>query len=138
MLYQSYQKIKEYARARQGDLFLAGLIMLVSIGSFGLGRLSALWPEKQPVRIDQTAEIGESAVRGLDKTALRDDFTGRSDSSVSSFPSGQYVASKNGSSYHFPWCSGAKRIKEENKIWFQTKEEAEAGGYKPAANCDGL
>lgn len=54
MLYQHYQKIKEYARVRQTDLFLACLIFLVSIGSFGLGRLSVLWPEKQPIRIENS------------------------------------------------------------------------------------
>lgn len=138
MLYQYYQKIKECARARQGDLFLAGLIFLASVGSFGLGRLSALWPEKQPLTITQNAErqmlngqigIGNSVTKGA--------------SAISSFGVrrsllGQYVASKNGSAYHFPWCPGAKRIKEENKIWFQTKEEAETRGYKPAANCEGL
>lgn len=138
MLYQYYQKIKECASVNQTDLFLAGLIFLASVGSFGLGRLSALWPEKQPLYIDEIGGIVESAVRGLDKTVTQSDFTKRSDSSVSPFSSGQYVASKNGSAYHYPWCSGAKRIKKENKIWFQTKEEAEAKGYKPAANCDGL
>jgi hypothetical protein len=51
---------------------------------------------------------------------------------------GRYVASKNGSAYHLPWCSGAARIKEENKIWFATKEEAEAAGYRAASNCKGI
>jgi methylphosphotriester-DNA--protein-cysteine methyltransferase len=51
---------------------------------------------------------------------------------------GSFVASKSGKAYHLPWCSGAKRIKEENKIWFQTKEEAEKAGYHPAGNCEGL
>jgi hypothetical protein len=51
---------------------------------------------------------------------------------------GSFVASKNGSVYHLEWCSGAMRIKEENKIYFSTKEEAEKKGYRPAKNCDGL
>lgn len=49
-----------------------------------------------------------------------------------------YVASKNGKAYHLPNCPGAKRIKEENLIKFQTKKEAEEAGYKPALNCKGL
>ena len=52
--------------------------------------------------------------------------------------SGTYVASKNGTKYYLPSCGSSKRIKEENKIWFGTKEEAEAAGYGPAANCPGL
>lgn len=49
-----------------------------------------------------------------------------------------YMASKNGTKYYLPSCSGAKRIKEENRVWFGTKEEAEAAGYSKAANCKGL
>lgn len=52
--------------------------------------------------------------------------------------SGGYVASKSGAVYHLPWCSGAKRIKEENRIYFASKEEAERAGYRPAANCKGI
>ena len=51
---------------------------------------------------------------------------------------GKFVASKSGSAYHYPWCPSALKIKEENKVWFETREEAEAKGYKPAANCPGL
>ncbi len=51
---------------------------------------------------------------------------------------GNYVASRSGSFYYLPSCSGAKRIKEKNQVWFQTKEEAEVRGLKPSATCDGL
>jgi len=49
-----------------------------------------------------------------------------------------YVASRNGTKYYLPACGSAKRIKEENRVWFATKEEAEGAGYGPAANCPGL
>jgi methylphosphotriester-DNA--protein-cysteine methyltransferase len=51
---------------------------------------------------------------------------------------GRIVASKTGAKYHLPWCSGAQTMKEENKIWFDSPEEARAAGYTPAANCKGL
>lgn len=51
---------------------------------------------------------------------------------------GEYVASKNGTRYYLPWCGGVSRIKEENKVWFASKEAAEAAGYTPAKNCKGL
>jgi len=51
---------------------------------------------------------------------------------------GEYVASKNGSKYYLPTCSGVKRIKEENKVWFKSAEQARAEGYEPAVNCPGL
>jgi len=43
-----------------------------------------------------------------------------------------------GKAYHLPHCSGAKSISEANKITFATKAEAEAAGYRPAANCKGI
>jgi len=48
------------------------------------------------------------------------------------------IASKNGTKYHFPWCSGAKRISEENKIVFASNTEAKEAGYEPSSNCKGL
>jgi methylphosphotriester-DNA--protein-cysteine methyltransferase len=48
------------------------------------------------------------------------------------------VASKSGSIYYLPNCSGVKNIKDENKVWFATEEDAAAAGYGKAANCPGL
>ncbi len=49
---------------------------------------------------------------------------------------GKYVGSKNSNKYHLPDSSTAKRIKEENKVWFQSKEEAEAKGYVPGSGVE--
>lgn len=51
---------------------------------------------------------------------------------------GEYVASRNGTKYYLQSCGGAGRIKEENKVWFQSVEEAVSAGYTPASNCPGL
>lgn len=48
------------------------------------------------------------------------------------------VASKSGTKYHLLTCSGAKTIKEANKIYFDSIDQAKAAGYGPAANCAGL
>ena len=53
-------------------------------------------------------------------------------------PKGQYVASKNGTKYYFTWCSGVSRIKEENKVYFDTKEDAIKRGFEPSKTCPGL
>ena len=44
---------------------------------------------------------------------------------------GMFVASKNSKVYHSSDCQYAKRIKDENKIWFKSAKEAEEMGYKP-------
>ena len=59
---------------------------------------------------------------------------------TSSFPTADnsqsgYVASINGQYYYPVDCSSANRIKEENKMFFNTKEEAESQGYKPSTSC---
>lgn len=51
---------------------------------------------------------------------------------------GQYVASKNGRVYYFTWCTGAKRIIEENRQYFNTAKDARAAGLTPSKTCAGL
>jgi len=103
------------------------VIVLVGVAAFGLGRLSALDANTmEDVRIDT---VTLPAAAGLQ--------TGSPNTTTTSL-SGKVVASKSGSVYHLPWCSGAQRIKEENKVWFASKEEAEKAGLRPAANCPGL
>lgn len=50
----------------------------------------------------------------------------------------RYVASKNGRVYYFTWCSGAKRILEENRVYFNSAEEARAKGLNKSTACAGL
>ena len=46
------------------------------------------------------------------------------------FEPGKYVASKMGSVYHIPKCDWANNIKEENRVWFNSDEEAKRKKYK--------
>ena len=125
-------KVKQWLRDNQSDLYIAVIIFLVGMASFGLGRLSVLWPRKEPITVTSSQDtILENYATDSTTTSQK------SPAGVSTFM-GKYVASRSGKYYHFPWCPGALKIKEENKIWFQTKEEAESGGLKPAGNCPGL
>lgn len=49
--------------------------------------------------------------------------------------SGQFIASKNGTKYYRADCGGANRIKEENKVYFNSANAAEAAGYSLSATC---
>jgi hypothetical protein len=131
MVVNYYEKVKSWLDTNKNDLFTAALIFLVGLGSFGLGRLSAIWPDKQPIRIINRSPLDDGVSTG---------DTGRNPqmAAIAAEVKGKFVASKNGKYYHFPWCPGALRIKGSNKVWFQTKEAAEARGYKPAGNCPGL
>lgn len=109
------------------------LIIFASTASFGLGRLSAMDASEEAVIYIPAAQNQVATAVGA--------RIGEDNSVLESSPtegSGSYVASKNGTRYYFPWCGGSKQIKEENKVWFDTKEQAEKAGYSPAQNCKGL
>ena len=103
-------------------LFLSITIILLAILSFGIGRLSVVG-KRDSVRIEydgvnQTANILNAVI-----PAPR------------SFSESEVVGSKNGTKYHYPHCPGAKQIKEENKLTFNSPKEAESAGYTLATNC---
>ena len=109
------------------DIFIIAVIILVGFGGFGLGRLSKLYEEKIPVVIENAVTSG-STFAGGEETIQELDAQGAKN----------FVASVSGAKYHLPWCPGANTIKEENKIWFESEDEARAAGYSPAGNCKGL
>lgn len=127
MIADYYFKVKSWIEENKADLYVALVIFLVGLASFGLGRLSALWPVKKPIVIEEA---------GVSENAEVQSSVDEKDKNFNS--KGKYVASKNGTAYHLPWCPGALRIKEENRLWFKSREEAEKAGYHPAANCKGL
>ncbi len=102
-------------------LFLPAILVLVGLSAFGLGRISAMGEEGRGLVIygveAQTAAAASAAESPQAKA---------------------YVASKSGTKYYLPSCSGAARIKEENKVWFATIAQAEAAGYTKASGCAGL
>lgn len=131
MLSHYLKKVNSFLRAYKNDIFIALLIFLTGFASFGLGQLSILWSDTQPITIEDAAPKNTATARKRAPAALQQ--------AVAAFATqGTYVASKSGAAYHYPWCSGAKRIKEENKVWFETIEDAKRAGYRPAANCPDL
>ena len=98
-------------------LVVPTVVVLVGVGAFGLGRLSALQEQKGELKVYEAPQ-SEPLVLGV--------------------AVGEYVASKGGTKYYLPTCSGATRILPENRVWFATVAEAQVAGYTAAANCSGL
>lgn len=109
-------------------LFIPVLIILLGVGAYGLGRLSKVAEIASPIEIQPA-----TAVKSLPESDSEPDQP-----EIATTTPGQYVASKTGTVYYFPWCGGARRITEEKKIWFATKDAAVKAGYRPAKNCKGL
>ena len=125
------QSIKEYfkkIKLYEADLIISAVIILVAFSGFGLGRLSKIEENKIPITIENSSANIISS-QNINATPQLGGVAAKL---------GGIVASKNGAKYYFPWCSGALRIKDENKIWFSSEDEAKKAGYSPAANCKGL
>lgn len=135
-----WEKIKVFKVVRKGTAllgddaaFTALLIVVVAAAAFSLGRWSVValvTPESASIVFSEAA----ATVAGADTTMRNATET----VAVAPATTGKFVGSKNSDKYHLPWCSGAARIKEENKVWFADAAEAERFGYTPASNCPGL
>lgn len=117
-------KILKSCKVHEKDIILTAVIVLIAVISFGLGRLSKIRENNVPLTIENLKmEVidtpGDKIINEVNTQKI-------------------FVASKNGKKYHYVWCESASGIKEENKIFFATKEEAQAAGYEPAVNCKGL
>lgn len=118
------------------DTLLTILIVCVSLASFVLGRYSMT--EKTSEIQNQGSAVTTALTQEVSSSEpMKNEVKIESQGDMQTAEGG-YVASKNGTKYHLPWCGSAKQIKEENKIWFVTKEEAEKAGYTPASNCKGI
>lgn len=112
-----WPKIKAFCREEALDFAMPALVFLVAIGSFGLGRLSALQTARPAVSVYAAPMYAAAAALPL---------------------GGEFVAARGGKTYYYPWCSGALKIKPENQVWFRDKQAARNAGYFPARNCKGL
>lgn len=121
------ENLVEWGREREKN-FLIGLALALGF-LIGLGA-GLLFKSNQvsPIIIDKNIKVGLSAPANYEAN-------GDSSTPKKSAMSGNFVASINGKAYYPATCTAAQRIKEENRIWFASKEEAEADGYKPAQNC---
>jgi len=120
------KRFYEWIKLNAKELYLALIIILVAVISFGLGRLSKIREEKMPITIENMASSTES----ISPNSQRGTLTVGANKI--------FVASKNGKKYYYAWCESAKIIKEQNRVWFSTQAEAEKAGYEPAVNCKGL
>lgn len=112
------------------DILVVMIVILVGLGSFELGRLSkendssgikilpAIGEEYQTKSENQSTVVSKTVF----DTILNS--TGKT-----------FFASNRGTKYYSIGCSGGKTIKQENRVYFTTKEEAERAGYELSSSC---
>lgn len=133
-----HEKLNSLAKS---DIVTFIVVVLVASASFGLGRLSVLSGQKEPVTIEYGQKNHESTQMNIVENTESVHVSpppAPAAAAAAITSGGKYVASKNGKAYYFPWCGTVSRIKEENKVWFNSEEEARKAGYEPAKNCKGM
>lgn len=117
-------------------VLVVSILMLSSTASFMLGMLAGRGQAPVPLTLPSGGEV--RVLDGAGQQVAPSALPAAAAAPLYGAPGQGFVASKNGTKYYLPSCGGAGRIKEENKVWFASKADAEASGYTPAANCPGL
>lgn len=112
------------------DLLIVFIVILVGLGSFELGRLSKD-STVEGLKIENTGPNDNTG--GLINSAQIN--TNNRDLSINS--SGKnFFASSKGSKYYSLGCSAGKTIKQENRVYFNTGDEAVQAGYTLSSSCN--
>ena len=131
------EKIKQFFnKTIQGekgkDILVIIIVILVGLGSFELGRLSkengssGIKIEYPNQNLPQGAEQAASVISASNKTpAVQNSNSARK----------TFFASSRGSKYYTISCSAGKTIKQENRVYFATGEEAQQAGYTLSSSC---
>lgn len=123
-------KFLQMIKSHQYDIFFGVCIFLISAISYNLGKLNS--NPKTTIKISSGSDVFQaSAIQSINSSDLLA-------TPIFKPKDLRVIASKNSTTkkYHYLWCPGAKKIKEENKIWFSSSQEAESGGYTLAGNCE--
>lgn len=125
----------DWLKRNQADIVIAVGFILVAVIAFGAGRLSAPEIIRNPIIIDEPDTSGSVNILGDVSQSLNaaGDPVKAALTGQGGLAKGLFVASKNGTKYYWPWCSWAGRIKEENKVWFNSEKDAQAAGFSAGA-----
>lgn len=128
------EKIKGFMQSEKGkDIMIVIIVILVGLSSFELGRLSKE-TNQSGIKILNTDEKGYSDQNLNQIENQSANVFSATNSTISN--SKTFFASSRGSKYYSLGCSGGKTIKQENRIYFATKEEAERAGYELSSTCN--
>lgn len=122
------ERMGDWLKRNQADMAIVIGFVLVAIIAFGAGRLSSPEIVRNPIIIDELTASSTLNIFGSVSQSLGA-AVGQGSGTANINIKGMFVASKNGTKYYWPWCSWAERIKEENKVWFNSEKDAQAAGF---------
>lgn len=134
------EKIKRFIQSEMGkDILIVFIILLVGISSFYLGRLSnkPKSAENEGFLIQNNKSLTSNALNTLKPSQIspKEPLPELEEYKGVNLTGRQFFTSKRGKKYYPFGCSAGKGIKEENRIYFNTKEEAKSRGYTPSSSC---
>ena len=125
------EKIKLFLESDKGkDILVVTIIILVGLSSFELGRLSKN-NNNEGIKIEYNGQEA-NVIDTIDQNSIN---IAPNTEKILKSNSGAFFASNRGSKYYSISCGAGKTIKEENRIYFNTNEEAEKAGYGLSSSC---
>ncbi|MDQ3076237.1 MAG: hypothetical protein M3Q34_03865 [bacterium] len=130
------EKIKQFIESDRGkDIFVALIVILVSLSSFGLGRLSKS-VEKTELKIEYPSPVSVQVIsQEASAISANSGTNSKKVPAVSNSVGKSFFASNRGTKYYPVECSAGKNLKQENRIYFYTKADAEGAGYELSSSC---
>lgn len=124
------EKIKLFIESEEGkDILTVIIVILVGLGSFGLGRLSKNAPNS-----GLKIEYRDQGANGI-STAKSTQYVPQLKPNNTNIPGKNFFASSKGTKYYSLGCSAGKTIKQDNRVYFDTALEAEKAGYTLSTSC---
>ena len=125
-----FNKIKSKYSIDNITIIYLFVVIGVGVSSFLLGRFSVIKAPNVKNNISIINKKEESALFVNNSFEQKNITT-----NYKQVKEKRYLASKNGKLYYPILCNGAKRIIEKNRVWFESKLEAEKLGYILSPNC---
>ncbi|MBI2626928.1 MAG: hypothetical protein HYW77_01675 [Parcubacteria group bacterium] len=112
------------------------VLFLMLILAFQLGKITTQSTKEVPIKLEAAA-LNQIFEKPNSENKQNEVFPQTTSNPKIPQVNLKVVVSKasNSKVYHFLWCAGAKRIKQENLIEFASETEAISKGYTLAGNC---
>ncbi len=136
------QQIIKFIKTHLETIILTIAIITITTISFNLGRVSVSDKHNAHILISSPGEPNQGqsdpSLSEGEKAINKENNTNPPTREANPLGNIPVVVSKKSKSgvYHYPWCSGAKKMNQENKIEFSSATKAEEAGYRLAGNCN--
>lgn len=135
-IHKNDSKVKQLLHSQWG-IVIALIVLFISstLTAYILGAKAAYSRIRHhtPIEIEYPPQVIDKHVIEPEDAHMS---TTKDDNATETQGNGEYIASQNGARYYNEGCSGLSRIREENRIYFNSEQEAQNNGYSRAVNCD--